>query len=286
MIYSPVREHGYIEFTPEAMAKGWQADRARGKRFTVDWLVASAEPSPEFHIAEEAILIVADIGCRILASDEEVVVPEGSACLLPEGAFSLIAPQGTALVLIQSCTGGEPVGARNDVQYSSGDDGHIALAPAAKRDGGVRVIRAAEIRAPADKPRLKILRSATMSISWIEYTGLRDRSKLSPHSHTDFEQGSLAIHGDFVHHLRTPWGPDATAWRKDVHQNAAPRSLCVIPPQMLHTTEGLSEGRHLLIDIFAPARTDFLEKGWVSNAGDYQDIDFARTSVRLKTDVK
>ena len=70
-------------------------------------------------------------------------------------------------------------------------------------------------------------------------------------------------------HIRTPWGSDANQWRDDEHIEASADSLLIIPPELLHTTEGVGVGRHILIDVFAPPRDDFIAKGWVHNAGDY-----------------
>jgi len=140
-----------------------------------------------------------------------------------------------------------------------------------RRIGGprIQVIAVDDIKAPAAKPRLRIVQSDTMSISWIEYSGLRDRSKLTPHNHDDFEQGSLAITGSFVHHIRAPWGPNAAFWIDDAHLEAPPRSLTMIPPPLIHTTEGRGEDRHVLIDVFAPVRRDFFDAGWISNGAFY-----------------
>ncbi|MFT4150386.1 MAG: hypothetical protein QM656_09330 [Paracoccaceae bacterium] len=269
-LQSPVRAHGFVEFMPAAGGENWRITRARGKRFAVDWAVAGSAPSPAFAAEIEAIVIFPDTPGRVLADSGHVDAPARSVCLIPAGGFTVETAPGAALAIIMPVAGNAPVGAVNDADYSQGEDGHLPLSPAARAiHPGPRVIPADAIKAPADKPRLKILRSAAMSISWIEYEGLRDRSKLSPHSHEDFEQGSLAIHGDYIHHLRTPWGPDANQWREDIHLTAPSASLCVIPPRVIHTTEGLGSGRHLLIDIFAPARADFIAKGWVSNADDY-----------------
>jgi hypothetical protein len=47
--------------------------------------------------------------------------------------------------------------------------------------------------------------------------------------------------------------------------------MTIIPPKLVHTTEGVGPGPHLLIDIFAPPRRDFIAKGQVLNAVDYVD---------------
>jgi mannose-6-phosphate isomerase-like protein (cupin superfamily) len=98
----------------------------------------------------------------------------------------------------------------------------------------------------------------------------RDVSKLSPHSHADFEQGSLSLRGTWVHHMRYPWVPDMRAWRGDEHVEVGSPSLTVIPPKVVHTSRNLNDGGAWLLDIFAPPRMDFSSKpGKVANEKDY-----------------
>jgi hypothetical protein len=136
----------------------------------------------------------------------------------------------------------------------------------------IRVVSIDAFQAPADNPRLKMLQSATLSINWVEYDGLRDRRSLSPHSHADLEQGSLAVAGHFVHHLRQNWGKNADQWRDDRHLEVGSPSLMVVPVNLIHTTEGVRAEHHILIDIFSPPRRDFIAKRWVENASDYEDL--------------
>jgi hypothetical protein len=48
-------------------------------------------------------------------------------------------------------------------------------------------------------------------------------------------------------------------------------SILVIPPALIHTSEGVGPGRHLLIDVFAPPRRDFIAKKWMLNSSEYLD---------------
>ena len=81
----------------------------------------------------------------------------------------------------------------------------------------------------------------------------------------------MAVAGDFLHHLRVDWGKNANEWREDEHKLAGSPSVLVIPPELIHTTEGVGAGHHLLVDIFAPPRRDFIAKNWVLNSSEYLD---------------
>jgi hypothetical protein len=187
----------------------------------------------------------------------------------------LVAPNGAGKFIIVSSRRTDLAGrgALNEADYAQPDP---RITPAGepfrrlRNAASIEVIAIDELRAPADNPRLKMLQSESISINWVEYDGPRDRSKLSPHSHKSLEQGSLALEGDFVHHLRVEWKPDATHWRDDLHAHLPSPSLMVVPVNLIHTSEGVGEGHHLLIDVFSPPRRDFIAKGWVLNSKDYE----------------
>ncbi|QKV80337.1 hypothetical protein [Amycolatopsis sp. Hca4] len=140
-------------------------------------------------------------------------------------------------------------------------------APAEER---VRFYPLSEV--PDDPKRFgRIFRTRSFMVNFLSrQDGPRDPHRLSPHHHDDFEQLSLAVQGEYVHHIRTPWLPDRTTWREDEHVRIGSPSVTIIPPPTVHTSEANSPGVNQLIDIFSPPRADFSEKpGWVLNADDY-----------------
>jgi hypothetical protein len=246
----------------------------RGQNFLIEWLDAKANaPALQLSSDDETILMTFDASARIAGGAGDTRIAGRTVVVLPAGDFEIHLGPGRAAVLSTSRKN-VSASALNALSYAKRDERVSVQEKAWQRRDGARNLQIFEIdkvKAPADNPRLKMFQSATMSINWVDYDGPRNRKLLSPHFHDDFEQASLAAAGDFVHHLRVNWGSDADEWRDDVHLEAGSPSVLVIPPKLIHTSEGVGPGRHLLIDVFTPPRRDFIAKKWMLNSSEYLD---------------
>lgn len=274
---NPIRDARFVELG--APAHPGARSIARAQNFVVEWLDSQVATSITAESEHEMLLLLPECGAVVRGgepdADAQQTLKARTVCILPAGRYRIDLNGIGVATLIASQRGDlAPTDIANDADYTPPDARIVPYLPAFKRIDDTRRIHVIDIDKvvpPADKPRLKMFQTETLSINWVEYDGPRDRSQLSPHRHLNFEQGSLSMAGNYLHHLRTPWGEDANAWREDRHQQAGLASLLVVPVLLIHTTEGVGPGRHLLIDIFSPPRRDFIASGWIANAADYAD---------------
>ena len=118
---------------------------------------------------------------------------------------------------------------------------------------------------------MRVFRSTNLMLNVMTARDVpRDTTKLTPHSHTDFEQASLTLSGRWIHHMRYNWGPDLATWIPDDHGEMSTPSVIIIPATAVHTSRDVGEGESSLYDIFCPPRLDFArKKGFVINEDEY-----------------
>ena len=244
----------------------------RAQNFAVRWrALAPGTPASLDGSAEEYFLLC-------LTSDARVEVESGSASVSLVGQGAVIVPPAPSrvtadrradVVEVHPVTNlpGLPVPA-NQEQHEVPDPRIRPYAPSkpGRQSGTLRAFSLAGLK--ADGARFgRIFQCDGIMVNFLnEYIGPRDPRRLSPHSHDDFEQGSLVVSGSYVHHLRTPWTPNREDWRPDMHLEAGPATILIIPPPLVHTSEAVGSDVNQMIDIFAPPRQDFNDKGWVLNA--------------------
>lgn len=208
---------------------------------------------------------------KVTAGEEDAEVREEAFVVIPPGDSVIEALADGPIIRIFSVFSDDLVEASsNRAAYEEPDARHKPLVPWPDPVGGFRLRVYPLAKTPIVLGRFgRIYRTTTLMVNFLaEEPVPRDEYKLSPHHHDDFEQVSMAVKGDFVHHIRYPWGPDSTQWRPDEHGRVETPSITVIPPPTVHTTQGVGPHQQLL-DIFSPPRTDFSTQGWVLNSDDY-----------------
>jgi quercetin dioxygenase-like cupin family protein len=253
-------------------AAGSRTWSVRGRNFAVEITELEAgDRLLEHDLPEEYVLLVQDDVVVSVEHDGALVsVPEPALVVVPAGTSAVHAASSSTVARVFTARCDDQM--RRAVNHAAGADTRAAPLPEPAEVGGdgIKVHRLRDI--PDEEGRLgRIFRTSSLMVNWFPvHEGPRDSERLSPHSHDDFEQMSVTLVGDYVHHLRVPWTPRMSEWRDDEHVQVSSPSMTLIPPTVVHTTGAVGAGPHTLIDIFAPPREDFLAKGWVLNAGEYQ----------------
>ncbi|MDV3456505.1 hypothetical protein RZN05_05875 [Sphingomonas sp. HF-S4] len=195
-----------------------------------------------------------------------------SVAFVPAGASKVTVRKGGRILRLFSTRADDLVALCSNAQdYAEPDPNVPPLAEWPAPVGGRKVRVYSGNVAPEQGRFGRIYRGQTIMVNFGDgRVGPRAADNLSPHHHDDFEQYSIALDGDYIHHLRWPWISDSTQWIEDDHARCAAPSVAVIPPPATHTSQGIGPGLNRLLDAFCPPRRDFSAKpGWVLNAADY-----------------
>ncbi len=248
---------------------------ARGQNFVVAYVEAQAgalidrSSQPDEYVVLQPDCTTA---VEIAWDGVSTSVAGYSIAFVPAGASTVRVRQAGRLVLLFSSA--SPDLCAQCCNKASYEHAHPHLSPFAPwpHANGDACVRQYSLDVPDDPGRFgRIWRCSTFMVNVLPtQIGPRDVTQLSPHHHDDFEQCSLALEGEFMHHLRWPWTSNLHNWRADEHAHCASPSIAVIPPKATHTSRGMLDGINQLVDIFSPPRMDFsLKPGWVLNADDY-----------------
>jgi hypothetical protein len=248
---------------------------ARGQNVVVGYsdVTGTAEFSRTGQPDEYVVLLADDaLAARVATPDEDVSVSGKTMLVVPPGDSTVtVTGRGRVVRLLTTRSDDVAALAANAGSYAERHENIAPWQPWPEPVGGYRV-RHYDLTVPTlPNPKFRLFRCTTFMVNFIDpKQGPRDPSKLSPHTHDDFEQCSIVLAGEYVHHIRWPWTTDRANWREDEHELCHAPSVTVIPPPSLHTSEAIGAGENHLIDVFSPPRFDFSAmEGWVFNADEY-----------------
>jgi mannose-6-phosphate isomerase-like protein (cupin superfamily) len=221
---------------------------------------------------DEYMVFLPDVAASIEGADETIEAKAETLTIVPPGSSRIVAKgRGQVVRLFSNRATDLLARADNAAAYADGAPDVAPLTAWPEPVGGFRLRNyvVGDYRLP--DTNMRVFRSTNLMINiMLKRDAARDTKKLSPHSHQDFEQASLVVAGDYIHHLRYPWTPDMSQWREDEHLEIGCPSVLIIPPNVVHTSRNVGDKLSWLVDIFAPPRVDFSKKpGFVLNAEDY-----------------
>jgi hypothetical protein len=265
----------FYEIDPGETSPGARTWYARGQSLIIAYTEASVDSVfPRIGQPDEYVLLLPDpsVSVEITTGHGVARVTGHTISIIPPGESSVrVVAEGRLIRLLTVRSEDMVTMCSNASSYAAPHPNIAAFEPWPAPTNGHR-LRTYSLEVPPHEGRFgRIWRCSTIMVNYLDpQKGPREATKMSPHSHDDFEQYSLALEGVFVHHIRWPWITDMTKWRADEHEECATPSVAVIPPPAIHTTQPVGEEINQLVDIFCPPRLDFSQKpGWVLNSDEY-----------------
>lgn len=255
---------------PQLAGAGFRSWITRGANFAVIVTQVDAGARISGTAVDEQFIYALEGGIAIECGAQEQTLGAEDLAIVPPGSWSLRSHR--AGLVVQLVSADEPLvsSAANQARYVDGVPEVATADPWPEPVGGYRLRRYSTLDAYARGGLVHAFRTRKlMMVPYPRFLEPRDETQLTPHAHADFEQGSIGLEGEWLHHLRVPWTANRRHWRQDVHMQVGSPSTLIIPAGVVHTSQGIAGEGMRLIDVFAPPRMDFSEKGWVDNASDY-----------------
>lgn len=260
----------YYEEKPQLTGEGIRTWITRGANFAVVCSIGEAGASLSGRSADEHFVYALEGGIKVIAGDEQETLDVEELAIVPPGEWSIHFDRPGHVYQLITADEVLTNQASNAALYADGASEVAQVTPSLEPVGGYRLRRYSTLEAYARGGLVHAFRTRKlMMVPYNRFLEPRDETTLTPHAHADFEQGSIGLEGEWVHHLRVPWTSNRQEWRPDIHMKVASPSVLIIPAGVIHTSQGVAGEGMRLVDVFSPPRMDFSERGWVDNAADY-----------------
>ena len=220
----------FYDSKPQETQPNAQTWYARGQNFITAY--SKAEMGARFERkgqVDEYVLLLNDkaSSARVTANGEAKDIEGFSVTFIPPGDSVVEITGGGEIVRLLTTQSPDLTAKVSNSDKYVGEHPHVPDFKAWPAPVGGFKIRTYSLDV-ADTPGRfgKIWRCTTFMVNYLPTKGARDLNKLSPHHHDDFEQGSLALGGSYIHHLRWPWTAKLSDWRGDEHEE------CAAPPSV------------------------------------------------------
>lgn len=210
-------------------------------------------------------------GVKVTAGGQTIDAKAGSVLIVPPGDSEVeLTEEGSVWLGFTSNAADLIDKSPNKTEYEPPVARIAPITPMGEPVDGYR-LRHYDLDAAPEGPRCFVHRTAMSKFRWPPRNQPRDRTKLSPHDHEDFEQASLIMAGTMVHHMRRHWTRDSREWLPDEHQVVIAPAVAISKPPDIHTTQAVVSGQTVgLIDYYVPVRWDIVTTdGMVTNASEY-----------------
>lgn len=261
----------YYKDAPQIADHGVRSWITRARNFAIVYSEGQAGAKIANEFVDEHMVYMVEGRVKIKASGEKATLSGESLAIVPPGENEIELVEAGRIV--QVITDAESLAklAPNAAAYADGAPEVKPTEPWPMPVGGYHLHAYSLPEIYARGGMVNAFRTRKLMLCpYARFLEPRDETQLTPHSHQDFEQASVALEGDWIHHLRVPWTPNRHDWRPDDHLEIGSPSTTIIPAGVVHTSQGVAGEGMRLLDVFGPPRVDFsLRPGVVRNADDY-----------------
>jgi hypothetical protein len=263
----------YYADAPQVVGEGYRSWITRSGNFAIVYTEADAGAKIGGDFVDEHFVYIVDGRLGLAAGGDEAVLEGESLAIFPPGRAEIEFLQAGAMTQVITQAEALVGQAANAAAYAEGAPELAPADPWPMPAGGYRLRTYALPYYYSSGGLVNAFRTRKLMLCpYPQFPAARDVTALTPHSHADFEQASVALEGDWIHHLRTPWTPNMHDWRPDDHAEIGSPSTTIIPAGVVHTSRGVAGAGTgwRLLDVFGPPRVDFSQRpGVVRNADEY-----------------